>query len=165
MSFAAINSGIDLRDFPGPEPISTSDMDWVLWGSGLALFLIIMIWLIYRFKKQSSAVIDPLEIALNNVGDNSIPTKVRFQSVYTALRGYLANQINTSWNYLTAQELKSDWKNLVHCSEVETAILQELWIQIESQAYSHDEITETQLESVTAFARNLVRITNRKYEK
>ncbi|MBL8823820.1 MAG: hypothetical protein JNJ77_14620 [Planctomycetia bacterium] len=165
MSFAVINSGIDLRDFPVPEPIPTTDMNWVFWGFGLTLFLIMMVWLIYRLKKQSSAIIDPLETALNNVSDNSISTRVRFQSMYTALRGYLANQINTSWNSLTAEELTSSWKDVDHLSEVESVNLQEQWIQIESQAYGHDEITETQLESVTTFARNLVSATKRKNEK
>lgn len=159
--FATINSDIDLRDFPSPEPVDTANNFWLLWGFLLVPVVLLTFWLMHRRRHQTAASIDPLNHALQHASDSNLSVRDRFQALYTALRRHLANKHDAAWNYLTADELKSF--NFPAVQGFERADnLREQWLQLESLAYCYEEISVSQLNAVVELAKNLLQIKNEK---
>lgn len=159
--FATINSGIDLRDYPSPEPVDTANNFWLLWGFLLVPVVLLTFWLMHRRRHQTAASIDPLHQALQHASDSNHSIRDRFQTLYSALRRHLANKHDASWNYLTADELKS-FKFPAAQGFAGGDKLREQWLQLESLAYCNEEISVSQLNAAVVLANNLLQIKNEK---
>lgn len=157
--FASIKPGIDLRDYPSPEPVDIATNNWLIWGIALVPIVFFMLWLLHRRRRQSAISIDPLVQALQHAVDNNLSTRDRFQTLYSALRSHLANKHDAAWNYLSAEELKTfNFHALPGSDGIEN--LREQWLQLESLAYNNEEISASQLNAAIGLANKLLQ--NRK---